>query len=492
MALTQEQFTKLKAQLASQGPASAPEPSLLTRVANSFRNTTSTYKRAVAGEGEFSGHSDIRRGFEAAAVGAGGIIDAAKEALPAPVRNTLDAAGEKIGEGFTALTDRIGDSAQLQQWVTQHPDAAQKLEEVLGTAGAAGEIAGTVLGGKAAGAGIRSAAMRTADAAARVPSPSKVLDIIVSSDRIKNVRLALTNLEPQAETILKQTTLPEFESYYRTAAKAAVDPRSPTPLELAGERAKQALNKVQEKLTAAGTAKSDMMKVSGISPFEGPGITQFKQGLQTYLNRKTPIEGDAKIIKDVRAQLTELGDTPSAGQVDRFIDFVQDRIYSGKADLTIPVTDQTAAALRNMVGKLNEALKQQLPDRYRTLNDDYARFIQIRNELNTKLGKEGERGGSLMKRVFSPSDANTKQLFEDIRKETGIDLVKEATLAKFVMEGVGDVRQKSLLKQLDIVTQGVSRIDLTKPGTWLDFLREQADLNPADAAREVIRRSSDQ
>jgi hypothetical protein len=53
--------------------------------------------------------------------------------------------------------------------------------------------------------------------------------------------------------------------------------------------------------------------------------------------------------------------------------------------------------------------------------------------------------------VFSPSDANTKALFAAVHKLTGIDLVNEATLARYLMDISGDARQKSMLDQLNLL-----------------------------------------
>jgi len=180
-------------------------------------------------------------------------------------------------------------------------------------------------------------------------------------------------------------------------------------------------------------------------------VRTFGQRLQSFKNSRTATEGDTKLIRDIEAEYRKLGNTPSAGQVDRFIDFVQSKVYTAGRDLSIPVTDEATAALRSIAGEMNEALKSQLGEKYAKINSEYSRYINIRNELNTKLGKDGERGGALMKRVFSPSDNNTKQLFAEIQKETGIDLVNEATLARYVMDVMGDARQKSMLEQLQLL-----------------------------------------
>jgi len=48
--------------------------------------------------------------------------------------------------------------------------------------------------------------------------------------------------------------------------------------------------------------------------------------------------------------------------------------------------------------------------------------------------------------VFSPADRGNKAQFEQIRKLTGIDLVRDATYAKLAMELVGDTRVNDLLR----------------------------------------------
>ena len=281
------------------------------------------------------------------------------------------------------------------------------------------------------------------------------------------------SVPPSVETVLKETPTGEFDRYVSIGRQAATSNKNITPLEFAGRRAQEALDQVNRKLKTIGQNKSAIVQSSVGRSLVGNIVVQFRQGLQRALSNKTSVEGDSKVFRDVLAESERLGDNPSAQQVDRFIDFVQDRIYTSKRDLTIPVTDDVEATLRPITGKLNEALKQKLPESYRTLNQQYADLVGIRNELNVKLGAEGERGGALMKRVFSPSDANTKQLFADVLDVTGIDLVNEATLARYVMDVLGDARQKSMLQQLNLLT--------TKPTTGgvanriVDWIYEQAN-----------------
>jgi len=253
------------------------------------------------------------------------------------------------------------------------------------------------------------------------------------------------------ENTLKETNLATFDEYANAAQKATESYKNPTPLEIAGTKAQDALDTIQRKMKEVGRQKNEILSRSayGDKPV-GSIVVRFRQNLNNFLKGKTGVEGDTKLVRDIATEAQKLGPNPTASQVDKFIDFVQEKIYTDSRNLTIPVTDSTTASLRRITGELNEALKSQLPPNYRTLNQKFSEMIDVRNELNTKLGKEGERGGALMKRVFSPSDANTKALFEQVKKLTNVDLVNEATLARFLMETVGDARQASLLEQLSL------------------------------------------
>ena len=258
------------------------------------------------------------------------------------------------------------------------------------------------------------------------------------------------------ENVLKETSTKQFDEYVAIAQKATENNKNITPLEFAGKRAQAALDQIDRKTTAIGQNKSAIINSSAGRIPVGNIVVKYRQQLQNSLANKTAVEGDQKVYRDVLSEAQRLGDNPSAADVDRFIDFVQDRIYTAKRDLSVPVTDDVQSTLRPITGQLNEALKTKLPDSYRTLNQQYSDLIEIRNELNTKLGIEGEKGGALMKRVFSPSDANTKELFADVLDVTGVDLVNEATLARYAMDTLGDARQKNMLEQLKLVNDAAS------------------------------------
>ena len=279
----------------------------------------------------------------------------------------------------------------------------------------------------------------------------RTADVTIKTSK-QGVESLLAKPIPEAyKTTLKETPTAKFDEYASVAQKATESFKNPTPLEIAGTKAQGALDTIDRKLQTIGGEKSGVMAQSSVgNKTVGNIAVKFRRDLANVIKNKSTVAGDSKLVDDVITKAEALGSNPTATQVDGFIDYVQDRIYTGGRDLTLPTTDATTATLRRLTGELNESLKAQLPDSYRTLNNKYAKMIETRNELNNKLGNDGEKGGVLMKRVFSPSDANTKKLFADVKEITGVDLVDEATVARFVMEAVGDSRQASILQQLQL------------------------------------------
>ena len=109
--------------------------------------------------------------------------------------------------------------------------------------------------------------------------------------------------------------------------------------------------------------------------------------------------------------------------------------------------------IKETIRDLNERAKDIGGDQYKEANAAYSETRDIYDTLSKALGTDANKGAALMKQLFSPAGAMARNLFADIKRLTGIDLVNEATLAKNAMETAGDVRQKSLLG--DIIGNGV-------------------------------------
>lgn len=359
----------------------------------------------------------------------------------------------KASTGFKSLqgemADQINDLLEAKTPEEKQGKIAEFALELLWPVGKTTEVASAVnKGKKVVQEGVeevseRAGAMKdkVVDAAGDIKEKGgKVVEKLVSKPIPRPV-----------ENVLRETDAKTFDKYSNVAKKATESFKNPTPLETVGDRAVEALDQINRKLSTIGKNKRAVLERASVgNKSVGNIVVKFRQELQNAIKGKMSVEGDEKLYKSILDKATTLGNNPSAKQVDEFIDFVQDKIYTGGRDLAVPITDNVEKVLRPITGRLNTALKNQLPDSYRTLNQQYSEMVDVLNELNVKLGKEGEKGGALMKRVFSPSDARTKELFQQIEKITGIDLVNEATLARFLMETMGDARQASLLEQLQL------------------------------------------
>lgn len=349
-----------------------------------------------------------------------------------------------------------------------------------------------------------------ASSRARQQSPTIAPPLKVES-LIKDVRFAISEIDPQVETVLKQSTFDDVNKYFQQAKNAKLDPSKETPLTLAGNVAEDAYKVINEAKIDAIRGKKAILESVGDERVSGNTLNEvISTGIQRVSDKfgaRVAPNGeviqskgrvsqldpqDAKLVGDYFSRLNSLGVAPTLRQVDDFVDWAQSQLYKQSQSLSKfeVASDPVIRELQGITGDLNSRLKTQVGNGYGEVNARVAKLIEQQDELSRALGAEGDKGASLMKSLFSPSGERTRRIFQEVKDETGIDLFKEATLAKFAMESVGDVRQASLLKKLDIGFKEASQLDITKPLSIIQFIRERADLPPQELANEIIRRSS--
>ena len=264
--------------------------------------------------------------------------------------------------------------------------------------------------------------------------------------------------------------------FYKKKAEQAFDPNKPTPLELAGERAEEAVNTIHSKIQKLGEVKRSIMDADGAKPTSGvkdvrgafDALLEERLGVQAVQDPETGAmsfesapgrvskiqfnSADTSLLEKAYSQLTQLADDASLQQVDDAVDAIQAPVYQRKGVTAVPINDAVEGVVKQTVGQLNEVAKHAAGAKYRQINAKMSGLIDTRDALNKALGYEGSKGGSLMKRVFSPTDGGTKKLFNKVTDITGINLNEEAVLAKLAMEVAGDARQANLLEQLGLVT----------------------------------------
>lgn len=269
--------------------------------------------------------------------------------------------------------------------------------------------------------------------------------------------------EKKVQTILKESTPKELDNYLSIAEKASQDPRVATPFEVVGNKLSDVTKTLQTKLSEIGKAKSDIIQPmrEGLDSFKKE-TTPLIQKLTSLKNSFGEIEKGSKtkvqaIINDAKTVSTKL-------DADTFIDKVQNALYSGNIDMTIPRGSALDKQLRGIIGEYNTSLKNALPKEYSQLNEQYSNLIDSLDTINRSLGEVVEgvpvRGASLIKQFFSPSGTKAKEIFEFVKKETNgqVDLAKDSTLAKFSMDLFDDPRSRSLLQGIGDIPTSVGGV----------------------------------
>jgi len=383
-----------------------------------------------------------------------GVKGAVKTLLPQGAEESVKGAVQSVG---TAVINNPVAQSIIKQYQSLDDKTKRDLESVLGVTSLTADVVGLGVAGKGAKAGIKTTQQLAKAGAQKISGLSD--DAILKAKQIfsnPSAKIAdqVLPIPETVKTTLKRTSDDVFKKYVNQAKLAVTDQKAMTPLEIAGDKAVEALESVQKRLSSIGAQKSSIVAQSkvGLKPM-GNVAVKARQNILKQIGDKTLDSADQNLVNDILTKLTNLGVNPKLKQVDEFIDYAQEVLYKGSKNLTLPVGDRTEAVLKNVIRSLNNQVKDIAPDSYKALNAKYADIIDTRNILNKALGTDASKGGSLMKRVFSPTDAGTKKLFADVKKLTGIDLTDEAVLAKFSMDLFGDARQASLLQQLNIPTQ---------------------------------------
>lgn len=414
---------------------------------------------------------------------------------------------QRLGQAAIAAVDPTRTYSQVERttgFPTLRKDTDKYQNELLkadNTAEKAGKVAafGAELLMPAETANI---ARKGAEAGAEVVQRAFSRGLLTAEDAVKKGRNAVekaqmlaTEIDDRVANALGRTSVDTFDKYYTQAIKATKETAQQTPLELAGKKAEEALQTVQKKLESFGVQKSQAINSAKASIEDVKKVVdRTRLQLGKYAQKEMLDSTDRTLVTDIYSKLAKIGDKPTAKQLDELIDYAQGQLYKAQSNLLVKTGDATSQFLKKTIGEANSQLKKLVGGSYGKLNARYSDVIEVRNWLNKMLGAEGNKGGALLKRVFSPSDAGTKEMFDEIYRLTGINLSDHATLAKFLMETVGDARQRSILESL--LQQSVNK----NPG-WLSNVLDKGLIKgslktgreklkkPIDKARTLLEKS---
>lgn len=275
-------------------------------------------------------------------------------------------------------------------------------------------------------------------------------DVMEGGSKLKDRIIdTLTSLDDKTKTALSRTPKEKLQEVVQKGRDALLDDRNRTPLEAVGDNIISGLKQIKDKASSIGSQKSAYLDKAKIG-LQRVGTI----GREAALNVKRQFAGmkldasEKKVITNFFNYLKSISKNPTLKEVDQVIDLLQDTLYKTGRNSVVEVTDRVVGPLRKILGELNSKASDIGGEVYKRFNSQYKDLIEIVGELNARVGKEGASAGSFVKRLFSPSDARTKELFEQLQKYTGQDYFRDARLSKFVMETLGDTRAASLLEQL--------------------------------------------
>lgn len=249
------------------------------------------------------------------------------------------------------------------------------------------------------------------------------------------------SVDDVAKTSLKKVSTEKFDEFVKVAENAAGNAENPSVYEKVANAMEDATKQIDNQVKSLSEQKATIISKAK------NGLTDFtKETGDTVLkiNRELSESALAKqFIEKLKTVKTKI-------DADRAIDDLQNELYKGNKNMTIPVGSKEDRVLRRLVGEYNSKLKSSLPSSYSKINAEIAQRLDTLNVLNTALGETVEgvaiRGAGLIKQFFSPAGTKTKQLFRYIKDKTGVDLATDAVLARYVGDAFGDVKVRSLLE----------------------------------------------
>lgn len=404
--------------------------------------------------------------------GAGAVSDIASEVAIGAGKTLLPQGAEtSISETTQKVVSPIVQSQPIKSLIAKYeelkqtnPEQARNIDALLGISSLVLDV-GTLGGAKVATTAGKEA-LETGVKQVLKTGAETVAKVARGTETAKDMTLKFIapEVDDATKTILKETPTAKFDEAERIAKEASIDPRKPSSFEVVGEKIAEATKQLDNQRKSLAQQKQSI-------------ISKAKNGLADFTketgNIILEINRTLKNSKIGNQFIQRLKSVKTKVDADKAIDELQDILYKGNKDLTIPKGSSEDKILKGLLGRYNTSLKNGLPKSYTNLNAKISNRSKIINELNKSLSDviEGvpSRGASLVKQFFSPSGTKAKELFAYIKKNTGIDIAQDATVAKFMAEMYGDVKARSLLQGLPTSTTGV--IDKT-----LEFAVEKTGL----------------
>lgn len=445
--LTREQFKQRYGQKGLD-LFNTPEPQdtqqgFLSRAGSALKERAGELKKTFGerGRGEISAFEATARTFGDIAGGFGDIVGAAVSPQVEKLTkiDSLKPAFEALGRGMESYEEWKG-SSETNRRVAEVLEATVNIVDLVGGA----KVGGALLkaGKEAVETGVKAGVRSTENVVSLVRNKLPELGEKAS-------QILASEPSEQVANILKNAQTSKLDEFLDIAKKSSQDFKATTGFEVVGDKIAEATKQINNQLKSLGSQKATILAKAKV------GLEEFKDAPRRAILEVNRL-ADNPIKKDIIAKLKSI---KTKADADKVIDDIQDIIFNATGTKTIAQGSRIEKQLRVIIGKMNGELKDVLPTAYRNLNDKFADNIDALQKLNKSLGDVVDgvplRGASLVKQFFSPAGRTAKELFEFIKKNTGIDLAEDTVLAKFTAELFDDPKVRSLLEGLPRGRTGV-------------------------------------
>jgi hypothetical protein len=407
-----------------------------------------------------SGENLVKQGLS---TGMKGIADLTNRYDEIKKTNPTLAFGINAALGFTpdaalSVKDLMNGYEKLK---TTNPALAQDIDSALGFVQLGLDVTGIGETASLAKSGIKKGVQMAETGVKDIAQAGS--DIATGASQLKDeaIQILAPKVDEQVKTVLQNTPTEKFDKVVQIAKESAANAEAPSTFEVVSQSMTDATKQLQSQTKSLAEQKATIIgkAKTGLADFT-------KETGKTILDINRKLK-DSKIGQQFIEKLKGVKNKIDA---DKAIDEMQDILYKGNKDMTIPTGSKEDKILRGVLGEYNTTLKSTLPSSYGKINSEISNRLKAINILNRSLGETvngvSTRGAGLVKRFFSPSGTQAKELFKYIKSTTGINLAEDATLAKYVADAFGDTKVKSLLEGLPTSKSGI--IDKT-----IDFALEK-------------------
>lgn len=391
----------------------------------------------------------------------GQLLGAGADAITATGKGAVNVLlSDKHEKDITAVIGKFGAKVmaipEVQNIINKYNELPEEQQRDIDAVGGVVDLVANFVGGGAVAKG-------TKVAETGIKTTGKVISEVVdtASDVVKNtaksvvpatkdgfINFVTPNIDESVKIILKTTPTDKFDEVVKIAEQS-VDPTKPSTYEYVAKSMSDATKQIDSQVKSLAQQKNTIINKAkiGLTDFQketGKTILEINRGLKESELGKSFIDR----LKQVKTKI----------DADKAIDDLQDVLYKGNKDMTIPIGSAEDKLLKGVLGKYNGILKESLPSSYGKINTEISNRLKALNILNRSLGEvvdgTATRGAGLVKQFFSPAGTKTKKLFEYIKQTTGTDLAQDVVLAKYVGEAFGDIKIKSLLEGVPTTKTG--------------------------------------